>query len=66
MIEAQGVLESDAYAAEVRADERRAAELGITSVPFFVLGGFGVAGAQPPEVLLRVLEKAWAEEAQAS
>ena len=64
--EAQGVLESDAYAAEVRADERRAAELGITSVPFFVLGGFGVAGAQPPEVLLRVLEKAWAEEAQAS
>jgi len=64
--EAQGVLGSDAYAAEVRADQRRATVLGISSVPFFVMGGFGVAGAQPPEVLLSVLEKAWAEEAQAS
>jgi predicted DsbA family dithiol-disulfide isomerase len=60
--EARRVLETDAYAAGVRADEQRAAELGITSVPFFVMGGFGVAGAQPPEILLQVMEKAWAEE----
>jgi predicted DsbA family dithiol-disulfide isomerase len=63
--EARAVLESDAYASEVRADEQRAADLGITSVPFYVMGGFGVSGAQPPEVLLRVLEDAWAEESQA-
>lgn len=59
--EARTVLEGDAYAADVRADERRAAELGITSVPFFVVDAtFGVAGAQPPDLLLQVLEEAWA------
>ncbi len=60
--EVRAVLGGDRFAAEVRADEQRAAELGITSVPFFVLGGtFGVAGAQPPNVLLGALEDAWAE-----
>jgi predicted DsbA family dithiol-disulfide isomerase len=59
--EARGVLESGAYAPDVRADEQRAAELGITSVPFFVMGTFGVVGAQPPDVLLQVLEDAWGE-----
>ena len=59
--EARAVLESDRYAAEVRADERRAAELGITSVPFFVLAGtYGVTGAQPPELLAQVLQEVWA------
>jgi predicted DsbA family dithiol-disulfide isomerase len=62
--ETRAVLESDRYAADVRADERRAAELGITSVPFFVMGQLGVSGAQPPEVLLQALEEAWAEHAQ--
>ena len=61
--EARRVLGSDAFADDVRADEQRAADLGITSVPFFVIGGLGVSGAQPPDVLLRVLEDAWAEEA---
>ncbi len=61
LAEARRVLESDAYASDVRADEQRAADLGITSVPFFVMGTFGVAGAQPPEVLLQVLEDAWEE-----
>ena len=64
--EVRRVLESDAYAADVRADEQRAAHLGITSVPFFVMGGLGVSGAQPPEVLLDVLTEAWAEQAQSS
>ena len=59
--EARSVLASDAYAPGVRADEQRAADLGITSVPFFVMGAFGVVGAQPPEVLLQVLEDAWSE-----
>jgi len=60
--EARTVLESDTHAADVRADEDRAAALGITSVPYFVIGvTFGVAGAQPPEMLLGVLQEAWAE-----
>lgn len=58
--EAGAVLEGDSFAADVRADEERAADLGITSVPFFVMAGFGVAGAQPPDTLLEVLEEAWA------
>ena len=62
--EVTAVLESDAFADVVRADERRAAELGIDSVPFFVVGGsYGVAGAQPPDVLLEVLEEAWSHSA---
>lgn len=59
--EARTMLAGDAYAADVRADERAAADLGITSVPYFVVGGtYGVAGAQPPDVLLDVLRDAWA------
>src|SRR5206468_7080020 len=37
--DAERVLDSDAYAEDVGADERRAAELGIDSVPFFVIAG---------------------------
>ena len=64
--EARRVLEADAYASDVRADEQRAADLGITSVPFFVMGTYGVVGAQPPEILLQVLDDAWAEQHQSS
>jgi predicted DsbA family dithiol-disulfide isomerase len=47
---------------EVRADEREAAELGITGVPFFVLGRrYAVSGAQPAELLLQALRQAWAD-----
>ena len=64
--ETRRVLESDAFAADVRADERRAAELDIRSVPYFVVNDrFGLSGAQPPDVLLEVLEEAWAAEAPA-
>jgi predicted DsbA family dithiol-disulfide isomerase len=46
----------------VRADEREAAELGISGVPFFVLDRrYGVSGAQPPDLLLQALEQAWRE-----
>jgi predicted DsbA family dithiol-disulfide isomerase len=60
--EARAVLASDRYAAEVRADERQAQAYGITGVPFFVVDRkYGVAGAQPPDALLQVLETAWTE-----
>ena len=56
------VLTGDAFAADVRADEQRAAALGINAVPFFVVAGaYGLAGAQPPDVMLQVLQEAWAE-----
>jgi predicted DsbA family dithiol-disulfide isomerase len=56
------VLATDAYAAEVRADERDAHELGIDGVPFFVFGGrYAVSGAQPADVLLAALERAGAD-----
>ncbi|MFE9775927.1 DsbA family oxidoreductase [Streptomyces sp. NPDC005931] len=52
----------DAYAAEVRADEREAAQLGANGVPFFVLDRtYGVSGAQPAEVFTRALTQAWGE-----
>jgi predicted DsbA family dithiol-disulfide isomerase len=60
--EARAVLASDRYADAVRADERQAQAYGITAVPFFVVDRkYGVAGAQPPEALLQVLDTAWAE-----
>jgi predicted DsbA family dithiol-disulfide isomerase len=60
--EARAVLGSDRYADAVRADERQAQAYGITAVPFFVVDRkYGVAGAQPPEALLQVLDTAWAE-----
>lgn len=60
--EARAVLNSDAYADEVRADVRRARALGISGVPFFAIDEkYGVSGAQPLEVLGGALERAWAE-----
>jgi predicted DsbA family dithiol-disulfide isomerase len=60
--EAREVLTSDAYAEDVRADEREAAELGINGVPFFVIDRrYGVSGAQPPDVLLQAMQQAWAD-----
>ena len=58
--EVRSVLASDAYARKVRADESEARALGITGVPFFVLGGrLGVSGAQTAEVLIAALTQAW-------
>jgi predicted DsbA family dithiol-disulfide isomerase len=58
--EARVVLDGDAYAAEVRADEQDAAELDITAVPFFVIDRkFGIPGAQAPDTMLAALRRAW-------
>jgi predicted DsbA family dithiol-disulfide isomerase len=61
--EARAVLDDpDAFAAEVRADERLAAELGATGVPFFVLDRrYGVSGVQPAEMFTQALDQAWAD-----
>jgi predicted DsbA family dithiol-disulfide isomerase len=56
----QAVLDGDAYADAVRADEQQAARYGITGVPFFVADGkYAVSGAQPPETLLHLLQRAY-------
>jgi predicted DsbA family dithiol-disulfide isomerase len=53
------MLAGDAYAADVRADEREAAELGITAVPFFVIDRrFGLAGAHPAETIREAIAQA--------
>ncbi|MFJ3866077.1 DsbA family oxidoreductase [Streptomyces nigra] len=52
----------EAYADDVRADEREAAQLGATGVPFFVLDRtYGVSGAQPAEVFTQALTQAWGD-----
>ena len=61
----QTVLDGDNYADAVRADEQQAARYGITGVPFFVADGkYAVSGAQPPEVLLQLLQRAYDETSQ--
>ena len=55
-------LETQEFADAVRADEAEARALGISGVPFFVVDRrYGVSGAQPPEQLLQVLDRAWEE-----
>lgn len=55
-------LEGDAAADAVREDERIAAELGVTGVPFFVANRkYAVSGAQPVEVLTQLLATAAAD-----
>jgi predicted DsbA family dithiol-disulfide isomerase len=60
--DALALLESDGYATEVRADEARAAQFGITGVPFFVFDGkSGISGAQSIEIFSRALHQAWTD-----
>jgi predicted DsbA family dithiol-disulfide isomerase len=59
--EVRGMLASDRYADAVRGDERTAAQLGISAVPFFVVDrAIGASGAHPPDALLRLLDEGWA------
>lgn len=59
---AREVLDSEAFADAVRADEARARALGISGVPFFAIDErYGISGAQPPEMILGALKQAYAE-----
>jgi predicted DsbA family dithiol-disulfide isomerase len=52
--------DTGAFAEDVRTDEREAAELGATGVPFFVLDRrYGITGVQPAELFTQALEQAW-------
>ncbi len=60
--EVETVLASDAYGLEVKADLHEASQSGISGVPAFIFNGkYMVSGAQPADVLVKVLEKVWEE-----
>ncbi|HEX7667682.1 MAG TPA: DsbA family oxidoreductase [Polyangiaceae bacterium] len=62
--EAETVLASDAYGDEVKTDLREASQGGISGVPAFIFNDkYLVSGAQPAELLGKVLEKVWEESA---
>ena len=57
--EVKEMLDSDAFAYEVKQDELEARNIGVRGVPFFVFDDrYAVSGAQPVEVFLQTLEKA--------
>ena len=59
--EVRAALTDRRYLPAVREDIDTARALGATGVPFFVVDRtYGAAGAQPAEVLLQLLERAWA------
>ncbi len=56
------MLATDAFAADVRADEDRASAFGISGVPFFAIDEkYGISGAQPASVITEALTQAFAE-----
>ena len=60
--EVRDVLSTNRYGDDVRADENEAHEIGVQGVPFFVFDRrYAVSGAQPSDVLLDVLQRAWDE-----
>jgi protein disulfide-isomerase len=60
--EIEAVLNSDAYAKEVKEDILEAQSIGVQGVPFFVLDNkYAVSGAQHVETFVKTLEKVWEE-----
>ena len=60
--EARAALTDRRHRTAVRQDAATAQALGATGVPFFVVDRkYGAAGAQPADLLLQILERAWAE-----
>jgi predicted DsbA family dithiol-disulfide isomerase len=58
--EARAVLAERRFKDAIDADWARSREWGVTGVPTFVAGRYGVVGAQPYQVLEQLLEKAGA------
>jgi predicted DsbA family dithiol-disulfide isomerase len=57
---ARDVLKERRFKDAVDADWAKSRHLGVTGVPTFVAGGYGVVGAQPYEALVQLVEKAGA------
>jgi predicted DsbA family dithiol-disulfide isomerase len=60
--EVRAALADSRFRPAVLEDARTAQALGATGVPFFVVDRrYGAAGAQPADLLLQLLERAWAD-----
>ncbi|MFN3996360.1 DsbA family protein [Algoriphagus sp.] len=58
----KAMLESDQFDEVVDQDIYESRQIGVKGVPFFVLDRkFGISGAQPDEVFVQTLQKAWTE-----
>ncbi len=58
------MLSSTAHAGDVRGDEARAQQFGVTGVPFFAIDErYGISGAQPAATIVEALTQAWNEAA---
>jgi len=57
---AREVLETRSFEGEVDADWEKSRQYGVTGVPTFVAGRYGVVGAQPYEMLEKLAEEAGA------
>ena len=60
--EIDSMLQSDAFADDVKADAYEAEQIGVRGVPFFVFNRkYAVSGAQATEVFAKALNSAWKE-----
>ena len=60
--EIRGMLQGNVYADDVERDKVAAREVGVQGVPFFVVNNkYAISGAQPSEVFLDTLQKAYKE-----
>lgn len=56
--EAKNLLDSDAYSEQVRAEQNRSIEMGISSVPTFIINNkYSISGGQPVEAFKQALTK---------
>ena len=62
--DARAVLAERTFQAAVDADWTRSRDMGVTGVPTYAAGGYGVVGAQPYEVLVKLMEHAGAHPRQ--
>ena len=59
--DARAVLASDAFARDIDESVAAAARIGVTGVPFYIVGRrYAVSGAQPPAAFLDVIDRALA------
>lgn len=57
-VKVERLLNSDLYTKEVRSDEDKARELGISGVPYFIFNNkVSISGAQPVEQFIKVIEE---------
>ena len=64
--EVTAMLTTDAHCDDVRRDIAEARAIGVSGVPFFLIGErYGVSGAQLPETMLQVLQRVAAEQVAA-